>query len=776
MKNNFKMRLIFITLIQLLLCNFLQAQISGVVLDNQRKPIEFANVMLCNSTGNCIKGTTTDEKGNFKILTNELDSDMYIEVSFIGYKEKKMQNIRKGKTIHVTLEEDSKLLKEVVVRGSVSPIKMKSGSIVADVAGSILSREVSIKELLRKIPGMMLKNDKLTSFFGGTTLIYINGRKISSLDEINQIEVKNIKNIELNTNPGSEYDASIGAIINIKTRKRLEGFSMQGQNMFKKGHRYAHSEAIQANYNTKGLNVFGTIYYIDWKRRLYHNGRTIMYTKKTKWTRNSNSYAKNNIYKNLCYSLGFNYDISNNRKLGFKYYRVNSDYRDDGVLKMQLYEDDKLYNDLSSSGDMISDCYSDHFNAYYKDQLSKGIKLEVYADYMNSNKKRDQDSEEYGIDKIYKYVTTNNKSNYKLLAINPKIRYKINASNKISLGLEYSKINGEAELRYSNSIQGSKTETKEDKFSGFVDYSYSSKKLNISAGLRYEKLKSNLDDFINPTNSKTKRYGNFFPSLNISYKTGSISNNLSFRSGIKRPSFSILSNYSYYKSQYLLFEGNPAVKSQLFYKYEYSFLYKWFLLKMGYTYNKDYINKFMYMYSQDKPIIMTTWKNYNKEETLNLMCNLRPHFGFYEPSLTISFQRHFLDFNVSNNIKLKNKPSCYVDFNNDFKLPKNILFNLEYEYTNGGTSDLYLLGETHALNTKIQKSFLRGNLILSFIFKDIFNSNRAYNKSALNNIYSREKCDSDSFSYYSLNLVWRFNNYKNKYRGRSAARDQMNRL
>ena len=44
---------------------FSQAQITGVVIDSVKQPIEFANVVLLDNNNNIVVGTITDKKGEF---------------------------------------------------------------------------------------------------------------------------------------------------------------------------------------------------------------------------------------------------------------------------------------------------------------------------------------------------------------------------------------------------------------------------------------------------------------------------------------------------------------------------------------------------------------------------------------------------------------------------------------------------------------------------------------------------------------------------------------
>ena len=62
------------------------------------------------------------------------------------------------------------------------------------------------------LPGVLKKQDGTLEVLGkGVPLIYINNRKVRNLDELDRLNSENIKQVELITNPGAEYGASVGA-------------------------------------------------------------------------------------------------------------------------------------------------------------------------------------------------------------------------------------------------------------------------------------------------------------------------------------------------------------------------------------------------------------------------------------------------------------------------------------------------------------------------------------------------------------------------------------
>lgn len=86
-----------------------QTIVSGVVIDDKKEPIPFANVYFKNST----KGTTTDENGKFYLESKKTETVLII--SFIGYETKEIAILSSvNKTLKVILSE-GQTLKEVVI-------------------------------------------------------------------------------------------------------------------------------------------------------------------------------------------------------------------------------------------------------------------------------------------------------------------------------------------------------------------------------------------------------------------------------------------------------------------------------------------------------------------------------------------------------------------------------------------------------------------------------------------------------------------------------------
>ena len=68
---------------------------------------------------------------------------------------------------------------------------------------------------------------KLQVIGKGTPIYYINGRKVQDISELQNLSSHDIKNVEVITNPGAQYDSQTNAVVRINTLKRHgEGFGV----------------------------------------------------------------------------------------------------------------------------------------------------------------------------------------------------------------------------------------------------------------------------------------------------------------------------------------------------------------------------------------------------------------------------------------------------------------------------------------------------------------------------------------------------------------------
>lgn len=96
----------------------------------------------------------------------------------------------------------------------------------------------------------------------GTPLFYINGRKVRDLSELEQLKSEDIKSIRVITNPESKYDASVGSVVLIQTRRiKGDGFGFDLRSSYYQSRNTDLIDEANWNYRHNRLDLFGTLQY-----------------------------------------------------------------------------------------------------------------------------------------------------------------------------------------------------------------------------------------------------------------------------------------------------------------------------------------------------------------------------------------------------------------------------------------------------------------------------------------------------------------------------------
>ena len=750
-----------------------QVQVNGVfgkVVDKVGKGISYVNVILYSLPDSIqVCGVSTKTDGNFLIKTKNQKSS-FIEITRMGYKKKDINVVGNDMGI-IQLEQDVNVLNDVTVTNNKETMKLQNGKLVIDVANSALSKENNPLDVLRKLPGMIMKNDDLVTITGGKPEFYINGRKVHSINEVKQLEVKNIKEVTINNSPGAEYGADVSTVIEIKTFKRDKGLSLQLDGNIDRCHKWSYGEAIKTDYNTGTLDLFGTLGYNKYRRKTNQPSKDIISTNDTIWNDSTNMKTIYNI-NYYTWSAGTNYDISDKQSIGIMYDGYLVARTDGAPYTSDILENGAPYVDIKGASLLRNTERQHHINTYYTGKFGK-LALNIYGDYANSYMHRNQTVSESSS----RYGQTNtdisNTSNYNVYAINPKATYSFNDKHQLKFGIDLSLVRGNNNLAYSNNyVPNSKSKTNEGKTAEYISYSFNNKAFSFDAGLRYEYVKYKYDDLVESKNDINKTYHNLFPDLEFTYKNKAISQSLSYRVSTTRPMFDQLNNMSYYTNRFSYLVGNPTLIPQISHQFKYSFVYGFIYYSLEYDYIKDCINNY---FTNSNGVLISTWKNYPKVQQVVSTLSLQHKFKFFEPIFNLTFDKNFQSIEYLNKKINATRPCIFVDSNNNFYLPDDFIIDAEYQYTGKGNSSFFTFYPYSALNISVSKSFMKGNMNISLQANDIFRKNIYTCDGGIGNVYFWQKDDEDSRTL-SLHLTWRFNDYKKKYKGESAATDEINRL
>lgn len=203
------------------------AQLTGTVLDKEdATPLEYATVALYSQAPKkLITGVVTDINGLFYF--DKLKSGIYsIEISFIGYQPKKIENI--------VFSEDKKqlgnlqlslgnALNEVVIQSERAAVISKIDKQVFDATNFQNSQGGSATDVIKNLPSVSVNGTGDISVRGTTGfIILLNGKPVQGNPAtiLSQLPANTIDKVEVITAPSAKYDPEgKAAILNIFTKK-----------------------------------------------------------------------------------------------------------------------------------------------------------------------------------------------------------------------------------------------------------------------------------------------------------------------------------------------------------------------------------------------------------------------------------------------------------------------------------------------------------------------------------------------------------------------------
>jgi hypothetical protein len=206
---------------------FSQSSLTGKVVAENEKPADAASViLLAQADSSMIKSALTEANGSY--MFNNIKEGRYIvSVSMIGYKKHYAPvNITGAKvqTPVIQLVVNAKQLNEITVTASRPFLEQRPDKLVVNVAGSPTAAGSTALEVLQKVPGVLISNDKVTMVGKGTPVIMVDGRPSQYTDVaqvLKDLSAANIDRIEVIANPGAKYDAAGGSVINVVLKQNV---------------------------------------------------------------------------------------------------------------------------------------------------------------------------------------------------------------------------------------------------------------------------------------------------------------------------------------------------------------------------------------------------------------------------------------------------------------------------------------------------------------------------------------------------------------------------
>ncbi len=745
--------------------------LTGTIIDENRQPVAYANIALLNpADSTLLSGGVSNESGYFAIPYEQ--EKTLIRISYVGYKTI-YRLCDKDNVGTIRMHPDSYKLNGVEVKGQRPLVRMKDDAFVTTVEGSYLAKMGTGNDVLGQIPGVLRNGENIEVIGRGTPLIYINGRQMRNPSELDQLSSDQIKDVDVIMTPGAKYDATVNAVIRIKTIRPVgEGFSFNSRTVAGVNHYVYGLEELNMNYRTGGLDIFGMAEYENRRSRQTNDSRQDTYLQ-SHYQQSSlmHYYNKNQM---LAGKLGFNYMLNDKHSIGMTYTLTSRPNSQTSDYFTTMFIDKQTDDQIKGRGKVDGDDIQHIISGYYAGQTGKWS-LDANADVLFQKQNSDSQTFEDATQGDDRTVTTRNDVKNRLYAAKFVAGHPL-WKGKLEIGAEGSYVHrtdvfGNVE----RIIDASDTKIEENSTAAFVQLMQRLNKLTFIAGLRYEYLDSRYYEGGVKMGDESRTYSDLFPSLMLMYPLKNVRARLSYSRNINRPAFSQLSGNVKYINRYTYESGNPYLKPSYRDNFSLALNYKWLTGMIDYARVHDYIITSYSSYKGDPTIALLRKDNAPGYDNLSLMVSVAPAFGKYHPQLMVATQMQNLEVQYRGETKKMNSPMTIVRFNNAVNLPFDSWLNADFSWRSAGDTENIHLAQSWQFDISLYKAFWNDRLTVKLACTDLFASIRqkATIYSDIREIYLDKRLDTRNLE---LTVRYNFNPAKSKYRGQGAGNDTKGRF
>ena len=762
----------------------------GKVIDENGEPVAYATVaVLSQADSTLVCGTTAGEDGTFNIVTGETTGVMM--VSMLGYQ---TQYLSPADGITVILKEDASLLQGTVVTAVMPKTKLTGEGLQTSVRGSVLENVGSANDVLAKTPGIIKGQEGLEVIGKGAPLVYINGRKVTDPTELDRLQSNEIQSVEVITNPGAQYDATVRSVVRIRTvRRQGDGFGFNLTAADSQSLRWDRGNdpfgALNANYRTGGVDIFAGINYSKNTSRQQSDLVKNTYGTDFELTNSGdllNEYIGESIYGNA----GVNWQIADahfvggkiewGRNLGYSVHTVVND----NVTINGLFSDS--INTVSD--DALADNGINNFgaNIYYNGLIAGKLGIDVNLDYYGTGHSTASTSQETSAEAENRILHSGSSTYGKMYAAKAVLSYPV-WRGQLQVGTEESFSRRSDDYTISGiDIPASQADVGEDNCAGFINYGFFIPRAGqFSAGVRYEHVRYAYRDDLAPENDITRNYANWFPTASWATAFGPVQMMLNYSVRTRRPNYGNLSSAIRYNSRYIWQSGNAQLQPEISHNASITAIWKFITFMVNYTRTDDAIMVWSSAIGDEGVVLVKPRNIGSPYRNLSAFVNFTPTIGCWTMNWTVGAQPQWLtigapDPREADGIRVtrfNGKPMFFAQLFNTFTVRGGWQFELGASLmTSGYTQNMHMTNNYCDASAAIQKVLLRdGSLVLRLEGQDLlgmahFNMDTDFGSHTISqtNIMDTQKV--------KFSVRYSFNTAQSKYRGTGAGSDSKSRM
>jgi outer membrane receptor protein involved in Fe transport len=658
---------------------------------------------------------------------------------------------------HIQFQKPALKLKEVKIRSVKQLIERKADRVIFNAGNSISGQGMDALDLLGKIPGLRVVNDRVLIVGKGIVNVMVNDRLIQlSGDDLSNylksIPSDQISKVEIITNPPAKYDAQgNNGLLNIVLKKAVTD-GLQGSVNF---------DYSLASYST--IASGGNLNYQKDKLSLYtsfnlRKGSTVA-EERTDVFYPAQTWSTFNRSRNFrtvpSGRLELDYRFSKKTLVGASYNVGDTRLHSEENIRSEIMNNKLQSPDSTLISDANATIKSSFktVNLFFKmviDTLGKQILINADWFKYHDDKDRFFNNNTYLNDgslvgsSFARYLSAS-QQNIDLYTLKADADLPFQFF-KLSFGSKLSFIRNKSDVAFYKKLlevyvpdqaQTNAFSYRENTQAWYVNFNMTVKNWILQVGLRAEYTQTAGVSF-NNNQTNENRYFQLFPTSFLTYRLNE-ANTLALNYGrrINRPSYKKLNPFRWYNNQYAYMEGNPFLKPSYSNNLELSHTYvSVFTSSLSFSRTSDGYNDVNFTDDQSnvqilRPVNFVTSYNYQFSSLLSL-----------NPLSWLQSNCQFNLFYIRSNSALAETDAslkgtgAYFSTSNQLYLnqSKNFSGELNVWYQFGGIEGLQKLERQYNVDLGLRTLIIKNHLQLAVNLTDLFKSNKSRYASLVNDI------------------------------------------
>lgn len=660
-------------------------------------------------------------------------------------------------------------LQEIVVTAKQPATKLVGSTLVSTIPGTNLANLGTALDVLAQLPMIKVADNSISIIGKSNIEIFIDGRPMRDDRELSQLLSSSLRKVELLMAPGAAYASTTGAVLKITTRRNfVQGLSFTDRFQFQRRRKGSVMDDLNLSYRIGDWELFvdGTINYnnslskgVTTNTLVYDGRETIVGSSQ------HNSYpTTTGVIKG-----GFNY--SHGSQAFGAYYRYNPEHGD-FTNKGSEWMDDQA--PILRNIDKRIRAHSHLASLYYENVFAEKYILHFDGDFRRS-KENNSVATTYP-ESSNPAVNSKDERTSTLLAGKLSLNFPLLAG-EFTVGTQDSYTHTSLDYRMLNSsvseyIPSSMTGAQQTSAALFASWSRMFGKFSLSAGARYEYV--DYDFKVNGIRDEevSRRDHLLTPDLSLGYSFSDEAQiSLSYKMATVKPPYSHLTGSLSYTGLHEIEGGNPGLHDERMHDIQLFGMWKGLMLQADYTRSLDTYAFVKQIYPADNLQLLMHPVNINVS-ALNLYLVWSQPIRRWTPNVTVGIYRQWLRLD---NIR-HDKPIFSYYFDNTFSLPHGWLITANISGSSQGDMHTNRFSASwFTMDASAGKTFLDKSLTIKLSATDIFNT--ANNDWTMNTcgvfVNKRQSYDPRGIT---LNIIYNFQPRKSKYKGSSAAEEEMKRL